>query len=96
MTWVKTSVRMPESEGWYQVVKLNKGSERDGFFAPVLPTKSIKFMQYKQSMKLEQDFVDRCVFVKFKCFITENGVRIKSDEILYWYELDAIPESDTR
>ncbi len=91
MSWVCTKQRLPPKEGWYQVIKFHSEIKEVAFFKSVPPRKSIEYMQWTTKMKLESDDEDRCVYVKYKCFARDRFEETL-DEIIYWYELDAIPE----
>ena len=92
MSWDKLKEKVPPALGWYQVVKFYEGTKKIDFFEPILPRKSIEFMQWKTNMKVESDFIDRCIYVKYKCFVDEFGLEQKPEDILYWFELDPVPE----
>lgn len=92
MTWVSKKERLPPQDGWYNVIKLNHGVERVGFFRPIPAHKSLDYMQWRTSMELENNYVDRCIYRKYKAFFNKNGIEQEKDEIIYWYELDPIPE----
>jgi len=92
MTWVKLSERRPETIGYYNVVRYYPGIPSATFFRPIPPWKEIKYLLWNQKMKLEEEYADRCVYKKYECFVTEHNEPVDRQEILYWYELDPIPE----
>lgn len=49
-------------------------------------------MKYIQTMELEQELHDRCIYVKQNVWEDAFGIRQKPEEILYWFKLDPIPE----
>lgn len=93
MTWIKYEKgSFPEKHGHYFVIKLFEGSKGMAFFKPIPPKKDICFMEYKRTMKLESDAVDRCIYVKYNVWIDKYDHEQKPEEILYWYKLDEMPE----
>lgn len=94
MGWILLQERRPDKQGWYQVIKIHKGLEGVGFFKPIPPWKSIEYVKWTQGMKLENEYHDRCVYLKYKCFMDQSGIEQSPNEILYWYELEPIPENE--
>jgi len=93
MGWIKYEKgSFPEKHGEYFVIKFIEGTKDIGFFKPVPPKKEICFMEYRRTMKLEENFVDRCVYVKYNAWFDKHGLEQKPEEILYWYKLDEIHE----
>ena len=92
MTWIKVTERKPPETGWYKVVKFDPGTTESGWFFPVPPKKNIKYYQWAEKLRHEESFVDRVIYKRYHCFVDEHGLEQKLDEILYWYELDCIPE----
>lgn len=93
MGWVKYEKgSFPEKEGQYYVVRLIEGTPAKAFWAATAPKKRIELMTYKRLMKVEQDCVDRCVYVKYNAFVDCAAYQMKTEEILYWYKLDEMPE----
>jgi hypothetical protein len=92
MSWICLKDRLPPKEGWYQAVKLHPGIKELAFFKAVPPWKSVNYLNWTTKMKLESDSTDRCVYLKYKCFVNQHGLEQNYDEIIYWYELDPIPE----
>lgn len=94
MGWVAKKNRLPPETGWYNVIKFHPGTAGLGFFKAVPPWKSSEYMQWKNTMKLEEDCVDRCIYLKYKAFFDLSGIEQKPEEILYWYELDPLVEDE--
>lgn len=92
MGWVLKKDRLPPQDGWYQVIIYREGTKEMGFFKPIPPSQSLDFMQWKTTMKLEQDFADRCVYVKGKAFFDLGDSEQSMNMVTHWYELDPIPE----
>jgi hypothetical protein len=92
MTWVKLSERRPETIGYYNVVRYYPGFKIARFSKPEPPRKQIEYLLWNQKMKLEEEYADRCVYKKYDSFVTEHDMPVDRQEILYWYELDPIPE----
>lgn len=94
MTWIKFNERKPSEKGWYKVVKFIPGTEGKGFFSPIPPAKRIEHDLWDERLKHEQTFADRVIYKRIMCFIDQVGIELRADEILYWYELDPIPEGN--
>lgn len=92
MTWIKFSERKPERPGTYPIVKLNKGSPSTGFFNAIPPSHSIRYMEWKETLKFKSQSSSDVIYEKIKLFIDEHEIRQNEDEIIFWYELDPIPE----
>jgi hypothetical protein len=92
MGWVLKEDRLPPKDGWYLVINFIEGTPEMGFFRPLPPSYSTHYMCWKTHLKLEEDFADRCVYVKGKAFYDLNDNLAKNESIKYWYELDPIPE----
>lgn len=92
MTWVKVTERKPPKPGWYNVIKFDPGSKGSGFFSPIPPSKNIEYYQWKEKLCHEESFEDRVIYKRHLCFEDQHGIKQKPEEILYWYELDPIPE----
>ncbi len=82
----------PDKHGEYFVIKFYPGTNDMGFFKPIPPEKKIELMYYMQIMELEQDFPDRCIYVKHNIWEDQHRLKQKPENILYWFELDPIPE----
>lgn len=93
MPWIPYNTNShPEKQGEYFVLKFYPGLTTHSFFGPFPPKKKIELMIYKQKLRLENDFHDHCVYVKYNAWEDHCGLEQKPEEILYWYELDPIPE----
>lgn len=92
MTWVSTKQRLPPKKGWYNVIKLDRSCLDSKFIKTIPPSRTLEYMEWKPCMKLEEDCEDRVVYKKYKAFFETLGMEHNSDEIIYWYELDPLPE----
>jgi len=93
MGWIKFGKgSFPEKTGKYFVIKFHEGTKEMVFFKPIPPEKTIELMEYRVDIKFEQEFPDRCIYLKYKAFFDRHGLEQKPEEILYWYKLDEIPE----
>lgn len=94
MGWVLTKERKPEHEATYFVVEFIEGTKGSGFFNPISPCKKITLMSYQTLMKIESNYSDRVIYKKYKAFKNQYDLEQKEENILYWYELDPIPEEE--
>lgn len=92
MTWVKLSEKKPPEVGFYSVIKFHPGTPSVGFFNALPPERRIEYLKWDLKMKLEEDYADRCIYKKYYCFTDGYATEERSEHILYWYELDPIPE----
>ena len=94
MAWVKYEEGTYPDPGWYQVVVSYPGTAGVGMFSGCAPTKNIQYMQYKKHLKLKKEFEDRVEYEKCYSFFDFNGLQFLAGDILYWYELDPIPQDE--
>lgn len=92
MGWVKFRDRRPPEQGYYHVVRFYPGDAKA--YNPTPPYREVKIFMWTEKMKLEEEYSDRCVYKKYKCFIDAKDQEQKIEEILYWYKLDEIPEEE--
>lgn len=93
MPWIPYEIKScPDEYGDYFVIKSYPGKINMGFFKPIPPEKKIELMTYKQKLRLEQDYHDRCVYVKYNAWVNKNDIEQNPDDILFWFKLDPIPE----
>jgi hypothetical protein len=94
MGWVKYEKgSFPPKLGEYFIVKYSAEIPACGLFNYTPPSVDIELASYARTMKLENDCVDRCVYVKYNAFF-KNQKEIPFEQVLYWYELDPIPGDD--
>src|SRR5258708_16981562 len=93
MGWVNIKERLPVKMGDYNVIKFIEGTSLP-FFTSIVPSKSIQYMQYKESMRFKENFNDTCIFIQYKPFFSRDGLEQDINSILYWYELDPIPADE--
>jgi hypothetical protein len=94
MGWVKFSERRPEHKGYYSVLRCYVGKKCGSSALVVPPYREIGYLLWDQKMKLEEEFADRCIYRKYKCFTDEDDFPVNNEEILYWYEIDPIPNDE--
>jgi hypothetical protein len=92
MTWVKLSERHPPEVGFYTVIKFHPATPAIAYFKARPAERSIEYLKWEKMMKLENDYEDRCVYRKYYCFT--DGYGTEQSTILYWYELDPVPEDE--
>ena len=98
MGWVSCKERLPELQGFYYVVEYDKGHTPTltGLFQGRHPSRKVSHVYFSSHLELEADYADRAVYLKYRCFKNGAGQPYPSDEILYWYELDPMPEPSLR
>lgn len=95
MGWIRFNAEnKPKDLGEYFVLKFFHAQVGTSFFKGVPPMKKIFIMQYKESMLLESSDEDKCVYKKYKAFFDKTGEEQRNQDILYFYELDAIPGNE--
>jgi|ERR1700721_4517488 len=92
MTWIKFSDRKPEHKGTYAVVKLIKGTPAAGFFQATPPSLRVEHLNWIETLQFHSQTKEKVTYSKEKIFVNEHQIEIDPTEILYWYELEPIPE----
>jgi len=93
--WVKYQKgSFPQEIGQYYVIKYVEGTKGMAFFKAIPPSKQISLMDYRNTMIMEENAIDRVIYRKYKAWFDKYENEQKPEDILYWYKLDEMPEDE--
>lgn len=86
MAWIAFKDRQPTSYGEYLTVEKDFTSDSICF-----TSKIISYRKWEVMLSIESDDDTKRIYLKKACF-TDGFFELDKNCILYWYELDPIPE----
>ncbi len=96
MPWINIKERLPDREGWYYINFITEATPPKGLFCGSPSIKSTRHYYFKEYLVKEDEGADRVVFLKVKGFLSDPQANsydsIPKKNILYWYELEPVPE----